>query len=92
MAILGLNASDSEVREFEVAYSDNIGFNYYRFLGELQPNPRDSLKYGQLKAELDRLNKIKPKHEYEPLKEVQAIINKLKDKVGSFHISIYTCE
>ncbi|XP_011673543.2 uncharacterized protein LOC594672 [Strongylocentrotus purpuratus] len=78
---LGLNASEEEMLMLEAKYTNVMGFNYIKFLEDLQPKAQQELKYVQRLKELDLVNNRKVSLEKNPLKDADSVMEKVKTKV-----------
>ena len=62
LSYLGLDSSEEEMRVMETKFSDSKGFNYLRFLEELQPSEELEDKYQlrmtQLTAKKEQVGKM----------------------------------
>lgn len=81
LAKLSLPVFDKDVQILEAKYMDNLGFNYYEFLGKLQPHPSAVPKYKEFRAELAKLNSKNTNYETNPYTDIQSILIKVKDQV-----------
>ncbi|XP_033106808.1 uncharacterized protein LOC117108769 [Anneissia japonica] len=82
LTFLGLSASESEMSALECKYSNDMGFNYVRFLEDLQPSIKPQLKYTERLQELRKVNSKTISLEQNPLTDYQSIMNKIKIKVS----------
>jgi len=89
LAYLDLHTDDDEVRAIQEKFSDNIGFDYVRFLDELTPQVRDLPKYKEHLKELQAVNAHKNPPEIDALADLRAIITKIKTKVWKERMRVY---
>nr|XP_002123656.3 uncharacterized protein LOC100183292 [Ciona intestinalis] len=89
LASLDLHADEGEVNAIECKFTDSIGFDYIRFLGELMPQIRDVPKYKEHLKELQAVNAHKKPMEIDALTDVQTIMNKIKIKVSKERMRVY---
>lgn len=89
LASLDLHADEEEVAAIELKYSDNIGFNYLRFLNDLEPRLKDAPKYPAHLKELQAVNAFKKPPEIDALTHLDSIIRKIKTKVFKERMRIY---
>ncbi|XP_022079913.1 uncharacterized protein LOC110973400 [Acanthaster planci] len=82
LTFLGLNASEMEMELLELKYSNTMGFNYLRFLDDLQPRDKQDLKYTQRLEELRLVNSKSVSLEKNPLTDFEEIMKKIKIKVS----------
>ena len=74
----------------EGKFTNNLGFNYVKFLNMIQPAEVDESKYHLLKKELAKLNSTKMGiYEPNPCNDIQSILAKIKDQVYLKRVSIY---
>ena len=76
---IGLSASREEMDVMIEKFSDDTGFNYTRFLEELQPPEKTENKYIERLKELKLVNKKEVKDS--GTAELEHIMNKIKLKV-----------
>lgn len=81
LTYLGLRASVDEMQALEAKYSNHMGFDYLRFLEDLQPPAKQELKYEQRLENLKLVNSKTMSLERNPLMDINAIMNKIKTKV-----------
>lgn len=82
LAILDLVASEAELTAVSAKFMDDFGFNYLRFLSELQPTIVEEPKYSKFQQELADLNANKVLPEFRPSVDVQSLLKRIKDIVG----------
>ena len=82
LAYLQLTASEPEYEALEAKYSNHMGFNYLQFLGDLEPKPEQELMYSKRLEELRLVNAKQVSLETNPLRDVDAVMTKIKKKVG----------
>ncbi len=89
IAILNLPFGAADIAVLEAKFRDDTGFNYLRFLNELQPNVIDPPKYFAFQQELAALNAQKATYEPSAATDVQSILAKIRDQVWKRRVSIY---
>lgn len=89
LAYLDLNGDENEVAAIEKKFSDNIGFNYLKFLDELEPRAKQQPKYPAHLKELQAVNAFKKPPEIDALTTLDSIIRKIKIKVYKERMRIY---
>jgi hypothetical protein len=82
LTFLGISASEVEMELLELKYTNAKGFNYLRFLDDLQPREKQELKYTQRLEELRLVNTRNVSLEKNPLNSVEEIMKKIKIKVS----------
>jgi len=85
--------SPEEVFALEQRYNDDLGFNYTRFLQELEVQPIVEPLYYRMLEDKKRLNAEKPPSEpHEDETNIVLILAKIKAKIVRERIKvIYTC-
>ena len=81
LAYLQLNASEPEYEALEAKYSNHMGFNYLKFLGDLEPKPEQEMKYTKRLEELKLVNAKQVSLEKNPLRDIDGVMTKIKNKV-----------
>ena len=81
LTFLGLNASEIEMELLELKYANAMGFNYLRFLEDLQPRDPQELKYTKRLEDLRLVNSRVVSLEKNPLSNYEEIMKKIKIKV-----------
>ena len=89
LAILDLVGSESEMTATSAKFLDDHGFNYFKFLNELQPNNLEEPKFSKLQQDLADLNANKVLEEFRPASSVQSVLKKIKDLVLKKRVRIY---
>ncbi|XP_071953709.1 uncharacterized protein [Antedon mediterranea] len=88
LTYLGLTASEFEMSALESKYSNNMGFNYVRFLEDLQPSQKPELKYTERLEVLRKVNSNTSSLEQNPLTDFESIMTKIKTKVSKQRIRV----
>nr|CAB3262790.1 uncharacterized protein LOC100183292 [Phallusia mammillata] len=89
LASLDLHADEDEVNAIQDKFTDDIGFDYIRFLSELVPQIGQVPKYKEHLKELQAVNAQKKPHEIDALVDLNAIITKIKAKVYKERMRVY---
>jgi len=88
MAYLCLDCEPNEVDLVYEKFSDNTGFNYLKFLEELQPSDVQELKYVNRLEQL-KLSKTEKGKTVEDYVDIEFVMNKIKTKVVKNSIRCY---
>jgi hypothetical protein len=80
--LLGLVGSETEMASVAAKFTDDQGFNYYRFMSEIQPPIVEPPKYSKFQQELADLNSTKVLDEFRPAFDLQSVLQKIKDTVS----------
>ncbi|XP_070544504.1 uncharacterized protein [Ptychodera flava] len=88
LTYLSLNASEEEMAALELKFSDDAGFNYLRFLEELQPSAVPEMKYQQRLEELKAVNSRVFSLEKNACADLEGVLTKIKSKVMKERIRI----
>ncbi|XP_071808477.1 uncharacterized protein [Asterias amurensis] len=88
LTFLGLNASEIEMELLELKYANAMGFNYLRFLEDLQPRDPQELKYTKRLEDLRLVNSRVVSLEKNPLSNYEEIMKKIKIKVSRERIRV----
>uniref|UniRef100_UPI00398F57CC uncharacterized protein n=1 Tax=Pristiophorus japonicus TaxID=55135 RepID=UPI00398F57CC len=78
---LNLQATDEEMALLGKVFSDELGFDYVRFLEQVDPQEKPEKKYDKLMNELHQLNDSKRIHEQGASDDIFCILEKIKTKV-----------
>ena len=89
MATLDLFADDVETAAIEAKYSDDVGFNYMRFLTDLIPEYKELPKYPQHLAELKAVNANKKPPEIDNTDDLEVLMTKVKSIVTKQRMRLY---
>ena len=81
--MLELHCPVEEMTALEAKYSDDVGFNYSKFLKDLEPSEAPKLMYKERLVELRKVNSTKRLPEITPCTDLEGVLNKIKIKVGS---------
>ncbi|KAI8521606.1 hypothetical protein Bbelb_013600 [Branchiostoma belcheri] len=82
LTYLSLDATEEEAAAIEAKFSDKTGFNYLRFLAELQPTPAQEKMYEKRLQELTLVNQQKQLPEMNAAPDLGGVMFKIKDKVA----------
>ncbi|CAK8698532.1 unnamed protein product [Clavelina lepadiformis] len=89
LAYLDLNADELETNTMEKKFTDNVGFDYIRFLNDLVPQAKDVPKYKEHLKELQAVNAHKKPDEIDALTDLNAILTKVKSIVSKQRMRLY---
>ncbi|XP_007897754.1 uncharacterized protein LOC103182503 [Callorhinchus milii] len=78
---LGLQATEEEVNVIEEVFSDEMGFNYIKFLEEVDPQLKPERRYEKLMSDIHKLNAAKRNLEVGASSDIDCILAKIKTKV-----------
>ncbi|XP_075260146.1 uncharacterized protein LOC142351824 isoform X2 [Convolutriloba macropyga] len=78
LAMLDLACTDEEMGALEAKFSDDKGFNYFRFLQELEPPAQFDDKYAERMEELKLVNTMREKLELEYEPNFDRLMTRLK--------------
>ncbi|XP_077982616.1 uncharacterized protein LOC144437541 [Glandiceps talaboti] len=88
LTYLSLTATEDEMIALEMKFADNFGFNYLRFLEELQPGVKQDMKYQERLVELHAVNSRVVNLEKNACTDVDSVLTKIKSKVMKERIRI----
>ncbi|XP_067876442.1 uncharacterized protein [Heterodontus francisci] len=77
---LNLPATDEEMDLLEKVFSDELGFNYVRFLDQVDPQEKPEQTYNKLMSEIHQLNESKKNLEQRASSDINCILEKIKTK------------
>ncbi|XP_078391762.1 uncharacterized protein LOC144674143 isoform X1 [Cetorhinus maximus] len=78
---LSLPATDEEMDLLDKVFSDELGFNYFRFLEQVDPQDKPEKMYNKLMNEIHLLNKSKKSLEQGASSDINCILEKIKTKM-----------
>lgn len=81
LTILELHCSEAEMVALGAKYCDDNGFNYARFLQDLEPAEAPTLMYENRLTELRKINQQKKLPEIDPCRDLEGVLTKIKIKV-----------
>lgn len=82
LTILELHCSEPEMAALGAKYCDDNGFNYARFLQDLEPEEAPAFVYEDRLSELRRYNQKKQLPERDPCRDLEGVLTKIKIKVS----------
>ena len=86
---MDLVGSEAEIVAVSAKFMNDYGFNYVKFLNELQPSVVWEPKFSKLQQELADLNGNKVLEEFRPATNIQSVLKKIKDLVLKKRVRIY---
>lgn len=90
--MLTILLSPEEILVLERRYNDDLGFDYFRFLQELEARPIEEPLYRQMLEDKIRINAEKPPSEpHEDETNIVLILAKIKAKVVRERIKVIYC-
>ena len=89
MVTLELYADDVETAAIEARYSDNIGFDYVKFLDDLIPHYKELPKYSQHLEDLKLANANKKPPEIDNTSDFNLLMTKVKSIVAKQRMRLY---
>ncbi|XP_067828759.1 uncharacterized protein [Heptranchias perlo] len=85
---LNLQATEEEMDLLEKVFSDELGFDYVRFLDEVDPQQKPVQMYNKLMSEIHQLNESRRSLECGASSDIDCILEKIKTKVYRERIRI----
>ncbi|XP_048419206.1 uncharacterized protein LOC125467433 isoform X1 [Stegostoma tigrinum] len=80
LAMLNLPATEEEMALLEKVYCDELGFDFVRFLEEVDPQEKPEKMYNKLMNEIHQLNESKKNLQQGTLSDINSILEKIKTK------------
>ncbi|XP_002741846.1 uncharacterized protein LOC100373451 [Saccoglossus kowalevskii] len=88
LTYLSLSATEQEAAVLQKKYFDQAGFNYLRFLEDLQPSEKPEMKYQTRLKELELVNNRVFSLEKNSCTDLDAVLTKIKSQVMKKRIRI----